>query len=61
MMVVGMEDDCTLIEGHEFGALLRKYSAYDLAFVTVTGGREVGKSFFCDKILNLAEIKGNHV
>lgn len=27
----------------------------------VAGNQNVGKSFFCDKILNLCEIRGNHV
>lgn len=27
----------------------------------VVGNRGAGKSFFCDKILNLSEIRGNHV
>jgi len=27
----------------------------------VTGNRGSGKSFFCDKILNLSEVRGNHV
>lgn len=27
----------------------------------VVGNRGTGKSFFCDKILNLSEIRGNHV
>lgn len=45
-------------EGIEF---LEKYSGTDIAFVTVTGDRGVGKSFFVDKVLNLANVQGNNV
>jgi hypothetical protein len=40
---------------------MSKYASMDVCFVTVVGEKDVGKSFFCDKILNLAEIKGSHV
>lgn len=40
---------------------MNKYASMDVCFVTVVGEKDVGKSFFCDKILNLAEIKGSHV
>jgi len=42
-------------------SLLEKYSTDDVAFVMVVGSTEAGKSFFCDKILNLSETRGNHV
>jgi uridine kinase len=38
-----------------------KYISSQVAFVAVGGNKGAGKSLFCDKILNLAEIKGNHV
>lgn len=41
--------------------LLREYATNEIAFVMVAGNQNVGKSFFCDKILNLCEIRGNHV
>ena len=41
--------------------LMKKYVAYDVSFVCVMGEKESGKSFFCDKVLNLAEVKGNKV
>jgi polynucleotide 5'-kinase involved in rRNA processing len=42
-------------------SLLEKYSTDDVAFVMVVGNKTAGKSFFCDKILNLSETRGNHV
>ena len=45
----------------DFDSLIVKYAAHDVCFVGVSGARGAGKSFFCDKILNLAEVKGNHV
>ena len=45
----------------DFDSLIIKYASYDLCFVGVMGPQGGGKSFFCDRILNLAEIKGNHV
>lgn len=41
--------------------LLTQYSTNEIAFVVVMANHQAGKSFFCDKILNLAEVKGNHV
>lgn len=41
--------------------LLRQYATNEIAFVLVAGNQEAGKSFFCDKILNLCEIRGNNV
>ena len=41
--------------------MIRKYYEFDVCFVGVTGHKESGKSFFCDKIYNLAETKGNNV
>jgi sigma54-dependent transcription regulator len=41
--------------------LLERYSTDELCFVMVVGNRGAGKSFFCDKILNLSEVRGNHV
>lgn len=40
---------------------MKKYVNYDTSFVCVMGDRNCGKSFFSDKILNLAEVKGNQV
>lgn len=42
-------------------ALLRQYATNEVAFVMVAGNRSSGKSFFCDKVLNLSEVRGNHV
>ena len=40
---------------------MKKYTAYDITLVGVIGDTQVGKSLFCDKVLNLAEVRGNHV
>ena len=40
---------------------MKKYTAYDVTIVSVMGDQSAGKSFFCDKIMNLAEIRGNYV
>lgn len=40
---------------------MKKYSSNDVAFVSLVGEKMSGKSFFYDKILNLAEIRGNNV
>lgn len=32
-----------------------------MCFVGVVGSKETGKSFFCDKIYNLADVQGNKV
>lgn len=42
-------------------ALLRQYASNEVAFVMVSGNHISGKSFFCDKVLNLCEVRGNHV
>ena len=41
--------------------LLEIFPTEEMAFVVVGGSRGVGKSFFCDKVLNLAGVKGNNV
>ena len=41
--------------------LLEKYATEEICFVVVVGDQSSGKSFLCDKILNLSEIRGNHV
>ena len=41
--------------------VLEKYSTDEICFVVVVGEQKAGKSFLCDKILNLAKIRGNHV
>lgn len=42
-------------------ALLRQFASNEVAFVMVGGNGSSGKSFFCDKVLNLCEVRGNHV
>lgn len=55
------QDSCVSSISSKFKELMNKYASMDVCFVTVVGEKDVGKSFFCDKILNLAEIKGSHV
>jgi hypothetical protein len=55
------QDSCVSSVSSKFKELMNKYASMDVCFVTVVGEKDVGKSFFCDKILNLAEIKGSHV
>lgn len=55
------EDSCVSKISGKFVELMSKFASSDVCFVTVVGEKEVGKSFFCDKVLNLAEIKGSNV
>lgn len=41
--------------------MLREYATSEVALVVTVGNRSAGKSFFCDKVLNLSEVRGNHV
>ena len=41
--------------------IFNEKEADELCFLVVTGDSQSGKSFFCDKVLNLAEVRGNHV
>ena len=45
----------------DFFKLMEEYVSNDVVFVGVMGEKSGGKSFFCDKILNLGEVNGNHV
>lgn len=39
---------------NDFLSLMEKYYENDIVFVSVVGESKGGKSFFCDKVLNLA-------
>ena len=42
-------------------SIFQKYSAYELAFISIMGEKSNGKSLILDKVLNLSGVKGNHV
>ena len=39
-------------------SLLKKYREHPIAFIGIYGKSEAGKSFWCEKVLNLTEIEG---
>ncbi len=53
-MITIDEDSCVSKISSKFVELMNKFASSDVCFVTVVGEKEVGKSFFCDKVLNLA-------
>jgi hypothetical protein len=60
--VINIDPDSHVIQiREEFTQLMTKYISNQVAFMAVGGNKGSGKSLFCDKILNLAEVKGNHV
>lgn len=62
ILVTGIDLDSGVLQiGEKFKNLFNKFIGIDVCFIAIGGHKQVGKSFFCDKILNLAQIKGNNV
>ena len=51
--LVDMGENGKVEMSSDFFNLMEEYVSNDVVFVTVMGERSAGKSFFCDKILNL--------
>ena len=52
--MVNMREDMKVEMSEDFLEVMERYIENDVVFVVVMGERKSGKSFFCDKILNLA-------